>query len=340
MRTNFLLGALLAVSVFGADAPFAGAAEKVTVSNFVRAETDKYFESVITESGRIGAFQHYRQPVPIERQQVIRMNRDTLYSAVVFDLTTPATVIKPETDGRFQSMLVINQDHYVVQVEHDPGAYMITREKAGTRYGVAIFRTFVDANDSVDIAKANAIQDKVRAEQADKGSFEIPDWDTASLKAVRDGLNALVPMMGEESKKFGAKDQVDPIQHLFFTASGWGGNPPEAAVYITVVPEGNDGKTPYALTVRDVPVDGFWSITLYDEAGYLWENPLNAYSFNNVTSKKNADGSVTIHFGACGDDRINCLPTPKGWNYAVRLYRPRATILDGSWTFPEPKIVE
>src|SRR5207245_6106615 len=31
----------------------------------------------------------------------------------------------------------------------------------------------------------------------------------------------------------------------------------------------------------------------------------------------------------------NCLPTMPGWNYMVRLYRPRAEILNGTWTFPE-----
>jgi hypothetical protein len=52
---------------------------------------------------------------------------------------------------------------------------------------------------------------------------------------------------------------------------------------------------------------------------------------------KNADGSVDIQFG--GSDAANCLPITPGWNYLVRLYRPRAEILDGSWTFPEAQPV-
>ena len=55
---------------------------------------------------------------------------------------------------------------------------------------------------------------------------------------------------------------------------------------------------------------------------------------NNLTATPNDDGSFTIHFGGCGDDRANCLPIMEGWNYTVRLYRPRAEVLDGSWTFP------
>jgi hypothetical protein len=67
-------------------------------------------------------------------------------------------------------------------------------------------------------------------------------------------------------------------------------------------------------------------------------NEYNAYSFNNVTAKKSKDGSITIHFG--GDPTAeNFLPIVPGWNYIVRLYRPRQEILDGSWTFPDPKPV-
>ena len=58
-----------------------------------------------------------------------------------------------------------------------------------------------------------------------------------------------------------------------------------------------------------------------------------AYSVNNLTATPNADGSVTVHFGG-DDDRPNLIPIMDGWNYTVRLYRPRAEVLDGSWTFP------
>ena len=80
-------------------------------------------------------------------------------------------------------------------------------------------------------------------------------------------------------------------------ALGWGGLPAEAATYANVVPEKNDGKTPYTLTVTDVPVYGFWSVTLYDDKGWMPVNEYNAYSFNNVTAKKSKDWSITIHFG-------------------------------------------
>jgi hypothetical protein len=85
--------------------------------------------------------------------------------------------------------------------------------------------------------------------------------------------------------------------------------------------------------VRDVPVEGFWSITVYNADGYLEPNDRNAYSVNNITAAANDDGSVTVHFGG-DDDRPNLLPIMDDWNYTVRLYRPRPEILDGTWTFP------
>ena len=88
------------------------------------------------------------------------------------------------------------------------------------------------------------------------------------------------------------------------------------------------------MNVMDVPVDGFWSITAYNEKGFF-EAPENAISVNNVTGKRNKDGSMTIHFG--GDPQaVNHLRIMPGWNYIVRLYRPRHEILDGTWQFPQP----
>jgi hypothetical protein len=134
---------------------------------------------------------------------------------------------------------------------------------------------------------------------------------------------------------FGKQDHVDPVRHLIGTASGWGGNSEKDATYITVTPSKNDGSTVYRLSVKDVPVDGFWSISLYGPDGYFHKNDYDAYTLNNITAKKDADGAVTVQFGGCDGKIPNCLPVMSGWNYWVRLYRPRAAILDGTWKFPD-----
>ena len=119
------------------------------------------------------------------------------------------------------------------------------------------------------------------------------------------------------------------LAFLIGTALGWGGNPDRDATYLNITPPKNDGTTVYKLTVKDVPVNAFWSISLYNAEGYFEKNPYNAYSVNNITGRKGADGSITIQFGGCDGKIPNCLPIMKGWNYTVRLYRQRAEILNG-----------
>lgn len=168
----------------------------------------------------------------------------------------------------------------------------------------------------------------------------MPSWDEASQKKVRDALLILATTTGGFKNAFGAKGQVDPVRHLIATAAGWGGNPDKDAAYLSFTPAKNDGETVYKLRVGQVPVSGFWSISVYNADGYFQKNDLNTYSLNNITAAKDRDGYVSVQFGGC-DGRIpNCIPTMKGWNYTVRLYRPRAEILDGKWKFPEAQPIE
>lgn len=316
----------------------ATASDKVTVENYIRAETDVTFGRYVKQNA-FGKFLHIRMPVPIDKQDVIRMNRDTLYSAAILDLTEPATIVKPERHGRFQSMLVINQDHSMLPVEHGSGEFTLTKEKVGTRYAAVIIRTFVNPADPADMKAANDLQDKLQIRQKSLGKFVVPDWDEASLKKVRDALNILAVTLTDFKGMFGDAKQLDPIRHLLGTAAGWGGNPDAAAAYESVVPDQNDGKTSYRLTVKDVPVDGFWSITVYNKDGYMEKNDEDAYSFNNVTAKKNADGTITINFGG-GPGALNNLPITPGWNYTVRMYQPKPEVINGSWRFPQAQPVD
>src|SRR5262249_3147158 len=138
---------------------------------------------------------------------------------------------------------------------------------------------------------------------------------------------------------FGPRGEVDPVRHLIWTGCGWGGLPEKDATYLTVTPAQNDGTVMYQLNVGDVPVNGFWSVSVYNQQGSFEPNKYDPYTLNKLTAKKNADGSTTIQFGGCDGKIPNCLPTTRGWNYIVRLYRPRAEILNGQWKFPEAQPV-
>lgn len=316
-------------------------AVRVNVDNFIRAETDLYFGHAVKDGG-VGNFFHRREAMPVSAQTVIRANRDTFYSTSVFDLDAgPVTVTLPEAGGRFMAMQVIDQDQYTPRVIYSPGEYTFTRDDVGTRYVLLGIRTFVNPEDAADVREVHALQDAIRVSQpGGPGRFEVPRYDKATQDKVRNALLTLAEDLPDVRRAFGARGKVDPVRRLIGAASAWGGNPDQDATYLNVTPPLNDGRTVYRLHVGKVPVDGFWSVSLYNAKGYYEPNPLNAYSLNNVTAKRGSDGSVEIQFGGCESGVANCLPTMPGWNYMVRLYRPRPEILNGSWKFPEARPVE
>ncbi|HEU4635181.1 MAG TPA: DUF1254 domain-containing protein [Edaphobacter sp.] len=308
----------------------------VTAENFPRAESDLYFAGVI-KNGGFGKFDHTRDPAPLDKQTVIRLNRDTLYSAAVFDLDAgPVTITLPDPGKRFMSTQVIDEDQYTHAVHYGGGTLTLSKKAIGTRYVVVAVRTLVDPSDPADLQTVRSLQDAIRASQpGGPGKFEIPKWDPASQKKVRDALLILATTLPDTNRMYGTKNEVDPVRFLIGAANGWGANPAKEALYLNIVPTQNDGATIYKLQVKDVPVDGFWSVSVYNAEGYFQPNSFNAYTLNNITAKKSADGSITIQFGGCDGKIPNCLPVPKDWNYMVRLYRPRPEILTGKWKFPE-----
>ena len=89
------------------------------------------------------------------------------------------------------------------------------------------------------------------------------------------------------------------------------------------------------------PVNGFWSLSIYNEHHFFVANPINRFSVGtkNKDLKSAADGSLTIYVQAEAPadaaQRANWLPAPKGdFSLYVRAYWPKAPVMDGSWTPP------
>ena len=310
-------------------------ATTVTTDNFVRAETDRYFASFAKDAGAVNRWKHNREAASVDHQLVIRMNRDTLYSFAVVDISQGATVTLPDAGDRYVSVMVVNQDHYINDVFHGAGRYDLTVDRFDTPYVVLAARILVDASDPADVAVANAVQDGLQIEAASARPYEATDYDQASLDETRKELLARGKGGLDTRGMFGRREEVDPEKHLEGTAGGWGGLPQTEASYTGSPFDMPVGE--YRLIARDVPVDAFWSISVYDKDGYFEPNDRGAYNVNSVMAERDADGSITVHFGGCDDGRVNCLPIMDGWNYAVRLYQPRAEVLDGTYTFPVPE---
>jgi hypothetical protein len=335
------LALFIAVSFTTVTVAQEGKLVPVTVENFVRAESDLAFAKVVQGDG-FGKFNHGRELSPLDTQLVARQNRDTLYSTAVFDMNAgDVTITMPDPGKRFMTLITIDEDHYVLEVMYGAGRHTYTPKQAGTRYLFAAVRILVDPADPKDVQEVHKLQDAIKVDQpGGPGRFEIPKWDPVSQKKVREALLVLNETLPDLRRAGGRRGEVDPVRHLIATASAWGLNPDKDAIYLNVTPKQNDGKTVYKLTVKDVPVDAFWSISVYNAEGYFQKNEHNAYNLNNLTAKKNDDGSVTIQFGGCDGKTPNCLPITPGWNYIVRLYRPRKEVLDGTWKFPEAQPVK
>jgi hypothetical protein len=316
----------------------AGDSPEVTIHNYVQAETDVQMRTYIEKFDCFGKFFHVREAYDVTSTDTIRPNRDTIYSWGVFDLASPLTVGLPDPGDRYQSLMIVTQDHSI-WAEYGPKEVVLTEEAAGTRYALLLVRTFLDPNDVEDLKAAHALQDAITVQQDDRGEFQVPDWRQEEVEEMRNAINVLAPLATDSSKTFGIKEELDPLYWLLGAAVGWGGLPAKHSTYTGGFPGKNDGTTPYTLTVKDVPVDAFWSVTVYDEKGMFAVNEYDAYSYNSVTAKRDEDGSVTIRFG--GDpQQDNYLHIVPGWNYVVRMYRPRKEILDGSWQFPGPEEVQ
>ena len=144
----------------------------VTADNFNRAESDMYFAGIVQTEGAFGKFNHHRELIPIDKQPVIRSNRDTLYSAGVFDLNAgPVTITLPDAGARFMSLQVIDEDQYTPAVFYGAGNYTLSKDRIGTRYVLVALRTLLDPNDPNDVAKVHDLQDAVKVDQPGPGTL-------------------------------------------------------------------------------------------------------------------------------------------------------------------------
>ena len=186
----------------GAQAAPADRPIVVTPDNFARAESDLIFSGIVKDGG-FGKFMHRREPTPLARQTVIRMNRDTLYSAAVFDLDAgPVAITLPDPGKRFLSMQVIDEDEYTPEVVYGAGVHTLSEDRIGGRYVVAAVRILVDPNDPKDIETVRALQDAIKVSQPG-GPGTIPNWDASSQIKVRDALLDLAQTVPDTKGMFG-----------------------------------------------------------------------------------------------------------------------------------------
>lgn len=306
---------------------------KVTPETFIRAETDNMFSQMIKNAGGTNQFFHFRTPTPLNNQTVIRMNRDVLYSGGVFDAKEGLKISFPEIpDTRYASIYILDNDHYVQEIIYQPGEYSV---KGNTRFLYVIVRIQVfDAKDSDEIRMVNNLQNKFVVKSETNEEFPEFKWDKQSLDSLRAVYNKESANYRSWKGMMGKRGKVNEKTRHIAAAAAWGLLPEEAATYLNYKPKESNKDKCYSATYKIPENDGFWSITVYGDDGYIKsENCL----LNGSNVKLNNDKTFTAYYGtvkACGNVP-NRLDAPDGWNILFRIYRPGESVLNGNFTLPE-----
>ncbi len=160
---------------------------------------------------------------------------------------------------------------------------------------------------------------------------------------LRDGWSYMLTGIGTYGTEY--------LQRAAVALFGLGANVPEDAVYPAAQADSEgaafSGEHQYVMHFAAdqlPPVKAFWSLTLYDERGYLIENPIDRYAIGDRDPLTfNDDGSLdlVIQREAPKDGESNWLPSPEGpFGLVLRTYWPEQAILDGSWSAPAVRRVD
>ena len=299
----------------------------VTLENYEVAESDLAFYNVTKLVGMNTFFHFPTGAFDLDNQTVVRMNRDTYYSAAVIDTTQGASITIPETNGRYLSVMVVQNDHYIDEVFLAPGTHEITRE---TEFAMVAMRIRANQSDPDDDAAIASLRAGVKLDVGGNGSHTRPNYDMEQLVALRDELTVEGTKLGTLMGMQGAHGTIEPTMHLYGTAIGWGLLPDAQAQYLSSPKFNNDGCYMASYSAPPFKDPGFFSITIYDADGWIYSEDgiLNEYNMS-----LNEDGSFDAHFGDCGNVD-NHLPTVEGWNYILRIYEPKLEELE-NFRLPE-----
>jgi hypothetical protein len=324
------------------DAFFSETGRVVTLGTYPTDETSR---QLLKSQDLVGVnnFLHKRDLTTTDNQPVVRMNRDTYYSMVVVDISEGATITMPEIpEGKYMSFQVATEDHRIQKMIYGSGTYDLK-----THVGTHIY-LIVRLDGTFTEEEAKEIQDKMLVTAKSNKMYEAFPIDKASFTKVENALKAKLPSIVK-------RDGIDGMRGMFtdprdqssedFTdekyqvgaAIGWGG-----AQMVDNIYETSDNLTTdkcYQLTFEDPKNTAFWSITVYDKNGFMF-NDLANYSSN--TSQPNDEGTYTISFG-CGNEAPNNLqinnPTDM-FNVTVRHYQPSKRVLEKDYRLvPFMKVV-
>ena len=328
---------LLTTSAYSADMAtskkdfFSDNGKVVTAASY---PTDETSHQMLNNQDQVGVnkFWHKRQLSPTDKQTIVRMNRDTYYSFALIDVSKGATITMPEIPaGKYISIQPITEDHRIQPMTYGAGTFDLTTHTGTHMYVVVrLDATFSEA-------EAKKYQDLMSINAKNAKKFETAAVNQKSFKTVEDKLKAkMVSIVKRDGKNAmtGLFTGHDDASSEIFTqekyevgaAVGWGGA--QAIDNIYELSPDYSTNTCYQNTFQDPKDKAFWSITVYNKAGFMFNDRANLSS---NTATPNDDGTYTVSYG-CGDKAPNNLEIKNDsgiFNLAVRHYQPSKGVIDG-----------
>lgn len=302
---------ILSLSLISA---FSCIAAPVTMENYVVAESDWYFSGVQEKAG-VNTWMH-DDPVSIDNQQVIRSNRDVVYSIATVDVSKGATFTVPKSD-EFQIIHIIDEHHLFHQVVKNGETLEVTADDIQGEYVYLLART----RDNGDYEDTKNRQSQLQFKANSAHPYSTKGFDSDEVITFRDELVRQVntgeqPIAGHNA--FGKTlADVDPHNYVYAAAYGWGGLPMDTAQYVPLQVTSDKCQT---WTIEKPALDwknnGYLSATFYGADGWIHENDFyiphtemkdNGNSFSFTTNCQLGVGNATVE---------------QGGNFLVRMYLP------------------
>ncbi len=331
------------ITVTHVDKYFSKKGVTVTSATYPRAETS---HQMLKNQDLVGInkFLHKRHLAPTDNQPIVRMNRDTYYSFAVVDVSQGATVTIPTIPkGKYVSVQPVTEDHRIQPMYYGAGTFELHTHTGSYLYIVVrLDSTFTET-------EAAKIQDAMIISAKSSKPFTAQAVNEKSFKRVENKLKAQMPAIVKRDGKDAIAGMftapTDDSQKIFTqekyqvgSAIGWGGA--QLADNIYEVSGNLPADVCHKATFKDPKDRAFWSITVYNKKGFMFNDLANLSS---NTAKQNSDGTFTISFG-CGEKAINNIKTanPSGmFNLGIRHYQPSDLVkVDGYRILPSVKVVK
>ncbi len=183
-RFNKIIFVIAGLIVGNINIAYAQEGVIVIPETFIRAETDRMFQNFSKQADGVNKLYHFRKLTPLDKQTVIRMNKDALYSMAVVDTEGGATITMPEIpEGRYASILLADNDHYVPFVIYEPGTHKLPTDTKYLAIGIRI--QIFDPKDEAELKLVNGLQDKFIIKTNSADALPAFKWNSKSIDKLR-----------------------------------------------------------------------------------------------------------------------------------------------------------